>query len=379
MKRLRLDVIAVLAASLLSPFAGCGGTTRPGSESNFVCSHDSECPGGTCVEGSCTTDAGTGGTSATASGGEGGTAVSVDAGSGGALGGTGTAGTPGSGGEGSGGAPAVTGGCAATWPFGAAGMGSGGALPNPPTCPVDADGIADVDQAIVCDHARCPASSSELLTGLDCTEVASPFQAGPITVSKGCGYDQVVITNDELTYIAVFDAATDALMGVEIRTSYQSPPCDAFGYRFGMVSPFCDTGPILSCKRPTESTGPYAGCRSPKGPGCGVCCSPPVGTPTGCNVWTSLNDGSLYDATGFAEECPCNCPDCATCDGVTEDRLRTLAEHPECNCPPPPPGAGGAPGAAGAPGAGGGGPHDPCIDHCGARNQLMQQCPGVRE
>jgi hypothetical protein len=252
--------------------------------------------------------------------------------------------------------------------------GTGGAVPtggagNLPTCPVDADGIATLDQPTMCGLYRCAATADELLMGLTCTP-GTPA-AGEMRLTKGCGSQVVSAGDSNFSYQAAFDSTGATPLGVEIRTATPGGSCNALGYREGTMPASCDSATLYRCVH-SDTTGAYAGCRAASEPSCHTCCTTYTG---GCNVQTTTDATAGYNYYTSLESavCPCNCMPCATCPTNTETQFRLMPVLAQCHCPPPPP-----PGTGGSPGSGGNGPGgDPCDNYCGTRNQALAQCPGI--
>src|SRR6185369_5596921 len=103
--------------------------------------------------------------------------------------------------------------------FGTGGLGAGGAFPgtgggigNLPTCPVDANGYASVDQPTMCGQYRCAAKLSGLIAGASCLQRQPGDPSRGMTLLKGCGYQWLTIVDPNATYTAVYDDTGETLV-----------------------------------------------------------------------------------------------------------------------------------------------------------------------
>jgi hypothetical protein len=258
--------------------------------------------------------------------------------------------------------------------------GSGGKGVNgsvPPTCPLDADGFATANLDDICGGSiewvnaspyPCPASSADLVKGLDCSTVTTEH-AG-FTKTVGCGFETIEFQSYEMRaaydleheYAASYDTSTGKLSGLVIKEPGQFGPCMSYAYKAGTLPGACPSAVTYKCNRIPQGNSTdaaYAGCRAPDEPGCEQCCnSDPI--PDSCTVWTAGNGATVYN-TGVGQQhaCTCGCTPCAQCKLEDERNIRLVVPHPECNCSLPPMG-------------------DPCASWCNNfvpyKNNI---CPGL--
>jgi hypothetical protein len=267
---------------------------------------------------------------------------------------------------------------------GTGGIGTGGSRVGGvnPTCPVDGQGFAAVDLVDMCDYGidggnsnsgpyRCPATSAELLDGLDCSEVTTEY--GGFTKTVGCGFETIELQSYlfrgaydlEHEYAASYDLSTGKLVGLVIKEPNQFGPCMSYAYRAGSVPANCPSGVTYKCKTTLQDPA-YQGCRAPDEPGCAQCCEhmtqggagTPV-IPNSCMLWEPVDGSTSYQSgTGGDNICPCACNPCAQCKLEDERGLRLMIRHPECNCSLPPTG-------------------EPCATWCAQKPWSDALCPGI--
>lgn len=264
--------------------------------------------------------------------------------------------------------------------YGTGGQGAGGIGSVNPTCPLDGDGFATVGLAAMCDNGRvvdggmvanegpyrCPATSGELIEGLDCTEITT--EHGGFTKTVGCGFETIEFQSYtfrgpydlEHKFAASYDTSTGKLVGMIVKEPNQFGPCMSYAYRAGSVPADCASAVTYKCKRVAQggtTDAPYEGCRSPVDPGCAQCCEPY--NELGSTVWSASSGSTTYDmGTGHEHQCDCGLGICAKCKLEDERSVRLMIRHPECNCSLPPTG-------------------EPCGSWCSAKRYWDGICPGL--
>lgn len=244
-----------------------------------------------------------------------------------------------------------------------------------PTCPLDSEGFATVDlfdtdggsASGLCALYTCPASSADLLKGLDCTEVTT--ERTGFTKTVGCGFETIEFQSYDLRaqydlehkYAASYDLSTGRLVGLVVKEPYQFEPCMSYAYRAGTVPAACPSAVTYKCRHvPLSGTGEtaYAGCRAPDEAGCAQCCDAAAQAPY-CDVYEAANGSTTYQTSGTQyHACRCDCTPCAHCKLEDERNVRVMIKHPECDCSLPPTG-------------------DPCGSWCASKPKWDSLCPGL--
>jgi hypothetical protein len=265
-------------------------------------------------------------------------------------------------------------------PTGTGGQGAGGIGGINPTCPLDGQGFAAVSLADMCNNGngvdggpvanggpyRCAAASSELIEGLDCSEVTTSH--GGFTKTVGCGFETIEFQSYdyrgpydlEHRYAASYNVSTGKLVGLVIKEPNQFGPCMSYAYRAGSVPADCASAVTYKCKRIAQTgatQAPYEGCRSPTDPGCAQCCEPY--NDLGSTVYSAQNGATTYNwGSGHDHKCDCGLGICAKCKLEDERSVRVMVRHPECNCSLPPAG-------------------EPCASWCNSKRYWDGVCPGL--